>query len=651
MIIETIHVDFDELTAMVSEQFSSGPVPKLLTPGTISSGFVPNIPSSTPYVSPIKNDCEMLFQPMFNEYLNPLPCVDPQVPAVIAPKLVVSTGTSPLVIPLGVEEADHDIKVAHMDNNPSVEFLIPEPSSEESYTHELIPCPDCVMVITLKWIYKVKLDELGGVLKNKARLVARGYHQEEGIDFEESFAPFARLEAIYIFIAFVAHMNMVVYQMDVKAAFLNGILHRSPIIRQSQPKSTYMRLSESFVTYEEPLIWVCGPKDSCIALPAFGDADHAGCQDTRKNFPQEEQRKGSQRKKTADDTQETVDVYEESEPEPEPVKRKTSSKIRVKKKVTLEYSDDDVEKDDKDEDVDDEGDDHISDTQDADYEDVETESEPETVEHEKKEKEEMTDAAKPDVEKSAKEEGDAEKAYGSSFPVKEATEFPLPPSSLSVLSGFGTQFFNSSFDISLTGELKDTTEADVSSLMDVHIQHETPHIKSPLVQQVHVSVILETINLPPIDEILTETPVSTDLRVANLEKDVSELKKIDHSTEAFVVLKTQVPFVIDNYLGSKVPKKQTPTVNLEQESKKSPSEILKIKKEQAEKQKMPQFTIKSTNKDESAIDKGVVDTVKDHKRKHDDDEDDNDEDPLAGPNQGKKKKRRRTKESESSKKQ
>nr|GFB00296.1 hypothetical protein [Tanacetum cinerariifolium] len=57
---------------------------------------------------------------------------------------------------------------------------------------ELVPRADKVMVITLKWIYKVKLDELGGILKNKARLVARGYHQEEGIDFEESFAPIAR---------------------------------------------------------------------------------------------------------------------------------------------------------------------------------------------------------------------------------------------------------------------------------------------------------------------------------------------------------------------------------------------------------------------------------------------------------------------------
>ncbi|GKB14232.1 retrovirus-related pol polyprotein from transposon TNT 1-94 [Tanacetum coccineum] len=76
---------------------------------------------------------------------------------------------------------------------------------------ELIPHLDKVMVITLKWIYKVKLDELGGILKKKAHLVARGYRQEEGIDFEESFALVARLDAIQIFLAYAAHMNIIVY--------------------------------------------------------------------------------------------------------------------------------------------------------------------------------------------------------------------------------------------------------------------------------------------------------------------------------------------------------------------------------------------------------------------------------------------------------
>nr|GFC35571.1 retrovirus-related Pol polyprotein from transposon TNT 1-94 [Tanacetum cinerariifolium] len=97
---------------------------------------------------------------------------------------------------------------------------------------ELVPRPDRVMVITLKWIYKVKLDELGRILKNKARLVARGYRQEEGIDFEESFAPVAQLEAIRIFLAYTAQKNMVVYQMDVKTAFLNGNLREEVYVSQ-----------------------------------------------------------------------------------------------------------------------------------------------------------------------------------------------------------------------------------------------------------------------------------------------------------------------------------------------------------------------------------------------------------------------------------
>ncbi|GJY78808.1 retrovirus-related pol polyprotein from transposon TNT 1-94 [Tanacetum coccineum] len=107
---------------------------------------------------------------------------------------------------------------------------------------ELVPCPDKVFLIKLKWIYKVKTDEFGGVLKNKARLVAQGFRQEEGIDFEESFAPVARIEAIRIFVANVAHKNMTIYQMDVKTAFLNGELKEEVYV--SQP--------EGFVDQDNP---------------------------------------------------------------------------------------------------------------------------------------------------------------------------------------------------------------------------------------------------------------------------------------------------------------------------------------------------------------------------------------------------------------
>ncbi|GKD99469.1 copia protein [Tanacetum coccineum] len=89
---------------------------------------------------------------------------------------------------------------------------------------KIVPRPDKAMIISLKWIFKVKLDEYGGVLKNKTRLVAKGYRQEKGIDFEESFASVARIEAIKIFLAYTAHKNILVFRMDVKMAFLNGVL-------------------------------------------------------------------------------------------------------------------------------------------------------------------------------------------------------------------------------------------------------------------------------------------------------------------------------------------------------------------------------------------------------------------------------------------
>ncbi|GJS13262.1 retrovirus-related pol polyprotein from transposon TNT 1-94 [Tanacetum coccineum] len=98
----------------------------------------------------------------------------------------------------------------------------------------LVPKPKDVMIIALKWIYKVKLDEYGDVLKNKARLVAKGYRQEEGIDFKESFAPVARIEAIRIFIANAATKNMIIYQMDVKTAFLNGDLQEEVFVSQPE---------------------------------------------------------------------------------------------------------------------------------------------------------------------------------------------------------------------------------------------------------------------------------------------------------------------------------------------------------------------------------------------------------------------------------
>ncbi|KAI3700454.1 hypothetical protein L2E82_45084 [Cichorium intybus] len=96
----------------------------------------------------------------------------------------------------------------------------------------LIPKPANASIVGLKWVYRNKLDTEGNVVRNKARLVVKGYCQHEGIDYEETFAPVARLESVRIFLAYAAHKNIDVYQMDVKCAFLNGDLEETVFVEQ-----------------------------------------------------------------------------------------------------------------------------------------------------------------------------------------------------------------------------------------------------------------------------------------------------------------------------------------------------------------------------------------------------------------------------------
>jgi hypothetical protein len=91
---------------------------------------------------------------------------------------------------------------------------------------------DCRNVIGTKWIFKSKQDANGIVVRNKTRLVAQGYSQIEGIDYGETFAPVARLESIRILLAYASHHNFKFQQMDVKSAFLNGLLHELVYVKQ-----------------------------------------------------------------------------------------------------------------------------------------------------------------------------------------------------------------------------------------------------------------------------------------------------------------------------------------------------------------------------------------------------------------------------------
>ncbi|KAK8939176.1 hypothetical protein KSP39_PZI011715 [Platanthera zijinensis] len=103
---------------------------------------------------------------------------------------------------------------------------------ERNKVWELVPKPKDHPIIGTKWVFRNKLDDQGVIVRNKARLVAQGYSQQEGIDYDQTFAPVARLEAIRIFLAYAAHKSFKVYQMDVKSAFLNGDIKEEVYVRQ-----------------------------------------------------------------------------------------------------------------------------------------------------------------------------------------------------------------------------------------------------------------------------------------------------------------------------------------------------------------------------------------------------------------------------------
>ncbi|GKC54650.1 retrovirus-related pol polyprotein from transposon TNT 1-94 [Tanacetum coccineum] len=98
----------------------------------------------------------------------------------------------------------------------------------------LVPPPDNIKPLTFKWLFKNKHDEENTVIRNKTCLVVRGYRQEEGINFKEFFAPVARMEAIRIFLAYAAHKSFMVFQMDVKTAFLHGTLKEDVYVCQPE---------------------------------------------------------------------------------------------------------------------------------------------------------------------------------------------------------------------------------------------------------------------------------------------------------------------------------------------------------------------------------------------------------------------------------
>ncbi|GJZ61029.1 retrovirus-related pol polyprotein from transposon TNT 1-94 [Tanacetum coccineum] len=310
IISEMIHVTFDELTTMASEQFSSGPGLHYMTPATSSTGLGSNPVSQQPCLLPIRDDWDRLFQPIFDEYYNPPTIAVSPVQEVAAPRAevladsLVSTSIdqdapstsipssqeqehSP-IISQGFEESpktptfrDDPLNESPNEDSNShgssfnvrqihtpfehlgrwtkdhpIANVIGDPSRSVSTRKQLETDPmwcyfDAFLTSVEPKNFKQQLTETikGSMLCNeeiheilKTRSLGIGAVQEEGIKFEESFAPVARIEAIHIFVSNVAQKNMTIYQMDVKTAFLNGELK----------EEVYVSQQKGFVDQENP---------------------------------------------------------------------------------------------------------------------------------------------------------------------------------------------------------------------------------------------------------------------------------------------------------------------------------------------------------------------------------------------------------------
>ncbi|GKB35792.1 retrovirus-related pol polyprotein from transposon TNT 1-94 [Tanacetum coccineum] len=220
-------INFDELTTMASEHSSSGPALHEMNPATISSGLVPN------------------------PLLQHSPEVIALIAEVVAPEPAASTGSpSSTTVDKDAPSPSNSqttpktqSPVISNDDHP-LENIIGQLERLQLHEQALFCYYDAFLTSVEPKNYKDALTQACWIeamqeelhefecLENKARLVARGYRQEEGIDFEESFAPVARLDAIRIFLAYATHMNMIVYQIDVKMTFLNGILREEVYVSQ-----------------------------------------------------------------------------------------------------------------------------------------------------------------------------------------------------------------------------------------------------------------------------------------------------------------------------------------------------------------------------------------------------------------------------------
>nr|GFA48369.1 retrovirus-related Pol polyprotein from transposon TNT 1-94 [Tanacetum cinerariifolium] len=273
MIVESIHIRFDEIKEVLETSVANN-----------TSGLVPQRQKASDYDNPdpVSEYRWTKDHPLEQVRGNPSRQVQTRGQLATDPEMCIYALTVSTAKPKNIKEAMADSAWIEAMQEELHQF-------DRLQVWELVDKPFRKSIIRLKWLWKNNKDEDQTVIRNKARLVAKGYAQEEGIDFEESFAPVARLEAVWILITYAAHKSFLIFQMDVKTAFLNGQLKEEVYVAQpdgfvdlDHPEKVYRLRKALYGLKQAPRAWYDELSKFLTSKGFTKDADHVGCIDSCK---------------------------------------------------------------------------------------------------------------------------------------------------------------------------------------------------------------------------------------------------------------------------------------------------------------------------------------------------------------------------------
>ncbi|GKC62433.1 retrovirus-related pol polyprotein from transposon TNT 1-94 [Tanacetum coccineum] len=551
LIMETIHVTFDELTAMAYEQFSSGPVPQLMTLETLR------------YLVPTN----------FDEFFNPPPSVVSLVPVAVARTPIDPTG-SPVLTSLeqdatsistsSTQEQEHSPIISQ--GSPSnvrpsyTPFELLVRWTKNHLITNVIRDPSCSVSIVKQlktdaiWCYFDAFLTLVEQKNFKEAMLESSWieaMQEEIHEFERikvwelTSRPIAKLEAIHIFIANAANKDMTIYHMDVKTAFLNGELREvvyvtqpEGFVDQDKPNHVYRIKSEGTGSK----LWVPDELTGKSIISNEGAGIQSEVLDGTKNLS------------------ESDDDFDKWGSTDEEVFRVVPRDENPKSPPSDLYDNDDLNESEDDDDK------RVETDDDDDDERVETNDDRDNEEEEvdRSTNIEETDAERTESDNEHQGKGNEQATEAQpNDDKKDKFKFYQPTSSQSLSSGFANQFLLNSLNASRLETITEPTKGNTTSMLDVPIQQDVPKVVPEPLHVVTLTVIPEATQPPPPPAATTVT-LATQIpntkavssvvqRFSEMEQFVKQLRETNFSSVIHDFIMSQVTSIVDKYLGSSLP--------------------------------------------------------------------------------------------------